>query len=140
MFVALLLVCADLPITVGDISGRGFKSHTTLQTPTNGTHNQNRQNEEAQFLNWVIPKRLRDLTLYMANEATKTATTVRTRLSADEKRRLKDYADRMGLPGLSTALRSLAFENLALKEAQHANEAMRRKAADDAVRRQLGGS
>jgi len=95
---------------------------------------------ERQFIKWGILKRLNTLSLFMANEATKTATTVRTRLSAEEQRRLKAYADRMGLPGLSTALRSLAFENLTLKEAQQVDEHKRRKAAEEAVRRQLGGS
>lgn len=75
----------------------------------------------------------------MGTESPKSAATVRTRLSEDEMRRLREYAARMGLPGVSTALRSLAFENLAIKEAQVIDEHQRKKAADEAVRRQLGG-
>ena len=75
----------------------------------------------------------------MANEQSRTAKTVRTRLSEDEVRRLREYAERMGLPGISTALRSLAFENLAIKEANVVDEFQRKKAAEEAVRRQLGG-
>tara|TARA_B100001123_G_scaffold76528_1_gene86472 strand:- start:191 stop:424 length:234 start_codon:yes stop_codon:yes gene_type:complete len=64
---------------------------------------------------------------------------VRTRLGPEEERRLRAYADRVGIKGLSTALRALAFENLALKETTVADEFRRKKAAEDAVKRQLQG-
>jgi hypothetical protein len=64
---------------------------------------------------------------------------VRTRLGPEEERRLRVYADRVGIKGLSTALRSLAFENLSLKETTVVDELKRKKAAEDAVKRQLGG-
>tara|TARA_B100000287_G_scaffold241716_1_gene227179 strand:- start:440 stop:670 length:231 start_codon:yes stop_codon:yes gene_type:complete len=75
----------------------------------------------------------------MGTDSPKSGATVRTRLSDDEVRRLKEYAQRMGLTGISTALRSLAFENLALKEQVMLEEFHRKKAADEAVKRQLGG-
>ena len=75
----------------------------------------------------------------MGTESPKSGATVRTRLSEDEVQRLKAYAKRMGLTGVSTALRSLAFENLALKETTFLEEFQRKKAAEEAVKRQLGG-
>ena len=65
--------------------------------------------------------------------------TVKVRLSAEQVARLEQYATRTGFNGLSTVLRALAFENLALKESQHAEELQRKSAADQLLRQQLGG-
>ena len=65
--------------------------------------------------------------------------TVKVRLSAEQVARLEQYAERTGFNGLSTVLRALAFENLALKETQHADEMQRKSAADQLLRQQLGG-
>ena len=65
--------------------------------------------------------------------------TVKVRLSAEQVARLEQYAERTGFNGLSTVLRALAFENLALKESQHADEMQRKSAADQLLRQQLGG-
>ena len=65
--------------------------------------------------------------------------TVKVRLSSEQVARLEQYATRTGFNGLSTVLRALAFENLALKESQHAEELQRKSAADQLLRQQLGG-
>lgn len=65
--------------------------------------------------------------------------TVKVRLSAEQVARLEQYAERTGFNGLSTVLRALAFENLALKETQFADEMQRKNAADQLLRQQLGG-
>ena len=119
---------------------RGAHGYTCLQCATNDPRFQMFQPRNDVVIRMGILKRLGTLSWNMANDGPKTATTVRTRLNAEEMRRLKAYADRMGLPGISTALRSLAFENLSLKEASAATEMQRKKTAEEAVRRQLGGN
>jgi hypothetical protein len=65
--------------------------------------------------------------------------TVKVRLSPEQVKRLEQHANRIGFNGLSTVLRALAFENLALREAQFAEEVHRKREASALLKRQLGG-
>ena len=63
---------------------------------------------------------------------------IRVRFTKEERDRLKQYADEIGLGGISSGVRVLALELLALKERQMAAERQRRTASEEALRRQLG--
>lgn len=66
--------------------------------------------------------------------------TIKVRLNAEQLARLQTYADRLAFTGLSSVLRALAFENLALKEDDMEVELRRKQAAADSFRRQMGGN
>jgi len=66
--------------------------------------------------------------------------TVKVRLSPEQVERLAQHANRSGFNGLSTVLRALAFENLALKERIFAEDVQRKRAANALLQRQLGGN
>jgi hypothetical protein len=83
--------------------------------------------------------RLGGLNRFMADDLSEGGTTVRTRLDSDEIRRLQAFAERIGVKGLSTALRAAAFQTITADESAHQEELVRKKVAADALKRQLGG-